>query len=255
MVCMQSPACYGVLEACTCASGGGASHAHRLQQRLPSKLDAAIAWTAPDGNHKSAPQFGIKTFLLAGQRATSNTDDERPLFLRITPGRTLPPVSAPSGRRLWHLGGGQAPVAPVFSWHLPAAHAAACIIIAWLLPRVRRQITQRFPPPCPMLCLAGPAVAAARVRHVRRRRHRHHPRRGPPHAPAHAGGRGHHRGPAARRSWRAARSSGAPAARHATDAWRSCAAGSCSAAAASQLSQVWPGLGVPLPRLRWRARV
>ena len=31
--------------------------------------------------------------LLAGQKATSNTDDERPLFLRITPGRTLPPVS------------------------------------------------------------------------------------------------------------------------------------------------------------------
>jgi hypothetical protein len=29
--------------------------------------------------------------LTAGQKATSNTDDERPLFLRITPGRTLPP--------------------------------------------------------------------------------------------------------------------------------------------------------------------
>lgn len=33
----------------------------------------------------------------AGQRANSNTDDERPLFLRITPGRTLPPVRAGRG--------------------------------------------------------------------------------------------------------------------------------------------------------------
>lgn len=98
----------------------GASHAHRLHQLLPSKLDAAMPSTAPDGTHKSASQFGINIFLLAGQRATSNTDDERPLFLRITPGRTLPPVSAPSGLRLWHLRCGQA---PVFSWHLPAARA------------------------------------------------------------------------------------------------------------------------------------
>lgn len=155
-----------------------------------------------------------------GQHSTTDKEEDRPLFLRITPGRTLPPVSSasavgasPAGRQAgrqhacqrgqgagrraagWRQRGVSASEAggALFGWGiarlcgpLPAALSGLVRLCRDWLPACPAD----NPRPRASTGRAGRPVAATRLRHGGGRRDGHHPRHTPPHAAASGRGPG-----------------------------------------------------------------